>query len=174
MIMGQTINTENFMDARFDAFSRFGSRWGIVVAGNMDDFNCMTLGWGMFGNVWSHTKPSIAVFVQPSRYTFEYMDKNEYFTVCFLPESHRKDAEILGTVSGRDCDKISLTNLSPKALSHGVGFEEAELTFVCRKVSSQQFDLKNTPPEMQRGMYSKLEPHYMYIGYVEEAFGEID
>jgi len=41
-------------------------------------------------------------------------------------------------------------------------------------VSSQQFDLKNTPPEMQPGMYSKLEPHYIYIGYVEEAFGEID
>ena len=172
--MGQIVTKDNFMDARFDAFRRFGKQWGIVIAGNIEDFNCMTLGWGMFGNVWARTNFALSIYVQPSRHTFEYMEKYDYFTVCFLPESHRKDAEIIGTLSGRDCDKVALTNLTPIALEHGVGFAEAELSFVCRKVCSQQFELERTPPEMQKGMYAKLDPHYMYIGYIEDAFGEIE
>ena len=31
-------------------------------------------------------------------------------------------------------DKISLTSLTPKMLRNAVGFEEAELTFVCKKI----------------------------------------
>lgn len=169
--MAQIITKENYLDAQYDVFRKFSTQWGIVTAGSMDDFNCMTLGWGMMGNIWGHPGAALTIYVQPSRYTFRYMERNDYFTVCFLPESHRRDAEILGTLSGRDCDKVAMTCLTPKALEQGVGFEEAELTFVCRKVCSQQFELERTPEHMRRGMYSKLEPHYMYIGYIEDAFG---
>ena len=83
------------------------------------------------------------------------------------------DALTLGRISGRDGNKIAHTRLTPVALSHGVGYKEAELTFVCRKICAQQFDFDATPPHMQQGMYSKLAPHYFYIGAVEDAFGEM-
>ena len=171
--MAQIITKENYLDAQYDVFRKFSTQWGIVTAGSVDNFNCMTLGWGMMGNIWGHPGAALTIYVQPSRYTFDFMERNDYFTVCFLPESHRRDGEILGRVSGRDCDKVALTSLTPKALEHGVGFAEAELTFVCRKICSQQFELERTPEHMRLGMYSKLEPHYMYIGYIEDAFGEM-
>ncbi len=169
--MDKIITKENFRDASYDVFKKFNDQWGIVTAGGIDDYNCMTLGWGMMGNVWAHPGSALTIYVQPSRYTFEYMEKNDYFTVCFLPEEHRADAEILGTLSGRDGDKVAKTKLTPVAMEHGVGFVESELTFVCRKVCSQQFDINCVPEAMRKGMYSRLEPHYFYIGYIEDAFG---
>lgn len=169
--MAEIITKENFLDGKYDVFRKFNSQWAIVTAGSIDDYNCMTLGWGMMGNVWGHPGSALTIYVQPSRYTFEYMERNEYFTVCFLPEENRKDAEILGTLSGRDGDKVVKTSLTPVAMEHGVGFAESELTFVCRKVCSQQFDMDKVPDFMREGMYSKVEPHYFYIGYIEDAFG---
>ena len=169
--MAEIITKENFLNGKYDVFRKFNSQWAIVTAGSIDDYNCMTLGWGMMGNVWGHPGSALTIFVQPSRYTFEYMERNDYFTVCFLPEEKRKDAEILGTLSGRDGDKVAKTTLTPVAMAHGVGFAESELTFVCRKICSQQFDMDKVPDFMREGMYSKVEPHYFYIGYIEEAFG---
>ncbi len=166
------ITKENFMDAKYDVFRKFSTQWAIVTAGSMDDYNCMTLSWGMMGNVWDHPGYALTIYVRPDRYTFGFMERNDYFTVCFLPEKNRKDAEILGTISGRDGDKVAKTSLTPVAMEHGVGFAEAELTFVCKKVCSQQFDINCVPEKMRKGVYSKHEPHYMYIGYIEDAFGK--
>lgn len=167
------ITKENFRTACYDVFQKFTDQYAIITAGDLQDFNCMTLGWGMMGNVWGHPGPALTVYVQPSRYTFEYMQKNEYFTVCFLPRAYHDDAVTLGRISGRDGDKIAHTRLTPKQLAHGVGYEEAEMTFVCRKICAQQFDFDATPEHMQKGMYAKLAPHYFYIGAVEDAFGEM-
>ena len=169
--MEQIITKENFIDGKYDVFRKFNSQWAIVTAGSIDDYNCMTLGWGMMGNVWGHPGSALTIYVQPSRYTFEYMERNDFFTVCFLPEEYREDAQLLGTLSGRDGDKVAKTKLHPVAMEHGVGFEESELCFVCRKICSQQFDLDKVPEFMREGMYSKVEPHYFYIGYIEDAFG---
>lgn len=61
---------------------------------------------------------------------------------------------------GRDCEKVSLTKLRPKALGNGVGFEEAELTFVCKKIYSHQFDIEKVPSFMRDNVYKTFEPHY--------------
>lgn len=167
------INKENFREASYDVFSKFAGQCAIVTAGDMQDFNCMTLGWGMMGNIWGHPGSALTIYVQPSRYTFEYMQKNTYFTVCFLPREYHEDALTLGRISGRDGDKIAHTRLTPKALAYGVGYEEAELTFVCKKICAQQFDMDCVPDFMKEGMYKTYAPHYFYIGAVEDAFGEM-
>lgn len=109
----------------------------------------------------------------PARYTFDYMQEKDIFTVCFFPEEYRKDVMTLGTKSGRDGDKVALTSLTPKALETGVGFEQTELTFVCRKLYGGQFELDKTPESVRSGIYSKFEPHYFYIGSIIDAFGEV-
>lgn len=172
--MGQIINKDNYREVRYDIFKKFHEQLAVVSCGTAEDFRCMTIGWGMMGNVWAHPGSAITVYINPSRYTFEYMQEKDFFTVSFFPEAYRKDVMTLGTKSGRDCDKIALTGLTPKALEHGVGFEEAELTFVCKKIYGQQFDKGSVPQNVREGIYSKMEPHYMYIGYIEDAFGEVD
>ena len=171
--MGQLITKDNYRSVCYDVFQKFTDQWPILTAGTIDNFNSMTIGWGMMGNVWGHPGSGLTVYVQPSRYTFEFMEKYDYFTVSFLPKSHHEAAKVLGRLSGRDGDKITPSGLTPKALENGVGFEEAELTFVCRKICSQPFQLECCPEHMQKGMYASCDPHYMYIGFIEDAFGDM-
>ena len=163
------ITKENFMDQAYPVFRKFSRQLAVITAGTLDDFNSMTIGWGMLGNVWGHA-PGITVYVSPSRYTWQFMEKYDCFTVCFFDESRRDDVMTLGTISGRDGDKISHTSLTPVAVSGSVGFREAELTLVCRKVYADQFDIDKVPPQA-REMYKRVEPHYAYIGAIEDAFG---
>lgn len=171
--MSQIITKENFIEAKYDVFKKFHQQLAVITSGSIEDFRCMTIGWGAMGNVWAHPGSTITVYVNPARYTFDYMQEKEYFTVCFFPEEYRKDVMTLGTKSGRDGDKVALTGLTPKALENGVGFEQAELTFVCKKLYGDQFKLDKVPEELRSGIYSKFEPHYFYIGSIVDAFGEV-
>lgn len=80
------IDRNNFIEAKYDVFQKFHKQLGILTCGSGDDFRCMTIGWGMMGNIWGHPGSAITVYVNPSRYTFEYLMEKDYFTVCFLPE----------------------------------------------------------------------------------------
>ena len=172
--MSQQITRENFIEARYDVFKKFHQQLAVVTTGNIDDFRCMTIGWGAMGNVWGHPGSTLTIYINPARYTFDYMQKNDHFTVCFFPEAYRKDVMTLGTKSGRDVDKVALTSLTPKALENGVGFEQAELTFVCKKLYADQFKLEKTPENVRNGIYAKFEPHWFYIGAIEDAFGAVE
>lgn len=171
--MSQIINRNNYIDAKYDVFKKFHQQLGIITCGTIDDFRSMTIGWEMLGNVWAHPGSAITVYINPSRYTFEYMQKEDFFVVSFLPEEYQNDAITLGRNSGRDVDKIALTSLTPKVLEHGVGFEQSEITFVCRKICAQQFEIACVPANIRDGIYSKMELHYMYIGYIEDVFGKV-
>lgn len=171
--MSQKIDRENFIEAKYDVFKKFHQQLGILTCGELQDFRCMTIGWGMMGNVWGHPGSALTVYVHPSRYTYEYLQEKDYFSVCFLPEQYHEDAIILGTNSGRDGNKIAMTGLTPVEIEHGVGFEQSELTFVCRKIYAQQFEINSVPANVREGIYSKMEPHYMFIGAVENVFGTV-
>ena len=167
------INMDNLVESKIDVFAKFNKQLAVVTAGNMESFNSMTIGWGMMGNVWGHPGSALTIYVSPDRYTHKFLEENEYFTVSFFPESHKKDVIVLGRTSGRDGNKIEQTSLTPKALSHGVGFEEAELTFVCKKIYSHQFELEKTPVHMAK-IYESLTPHVEYIGYIEDVNGTVN
>ena len=108
--------------------------------------------------------------VAPARYTFSYLEKNDYFTVSFFPENCRRDLGVLGSRSGRDGDKLALTGLTPVPASHGVDFAQAELTFVCRKLYTHQFEAERTPPEVQDWIYhGDFQPHAMFIGEIVDV-----
>ena len=165
------ITRENFMDQQYEIFRKFSRQFAVLTAGTPEKFNAMTIGWGMLGNVWGHT-PGITVYVSPDRYTWDFMESSELFTVCFFDESHKKDVMTLGTTSGRNQDKITLTSLTPVPVGGTVGFREAELSFLCRKVYGAQFNLEKLP-DFTQDMYKRFAPHYEYIGFIEDAFGTI-
>ena len=97
------------------------------------------------------------------------------FTVCFFPEKYRKDLGILGSKSGNDVpDKISLTSLTPKMLGNAVGFEEAELTFVCKKIYAVRMEKEDLPEFTRDTLYKDGDLHYLYMGEIEDVFGMIE
>ena len=172
--MQTQITMDNFIDAKYDVFRKFHQQLAVVTSGDIDDFRCMTIGWGAMGNVWGHPGSTLTIYVSPARHTFEYLKQKDYFTVCFFPEEYHKDVLTLGTKSGRDGDKVALTQLTPKPLENGIGFEQASLTFVCRKLYADQFKLEETPAHMRDNIYTKIPPHWFFIGAVEDAFGTVD
>lgn len=143
--------------------------WALLTAGVEEKFNTMTISWGGLGTIWN--KPVVTVYVKPNRYTYEFMENNEYFTISFYDKEYKEDLGILGSKSGRNLDKISLTKLTPEYLKNTTSFKESKLTIVCKKIYFQDMDVNNidvesiTQSELDR--FYKNEPmHRMYIGEV--------
>ena len=145
-----------------DAFHIFDKQWALVTAGTLNHYNTMTISWGGLGTLWS--RPVATVYVKPIRYTYQFLEKNESFTVSFFPEAYKKDLGILGSKSGRDGDKISLTSLTPQPVEHGVTFSQASATLICKKIYWQDLDLEQIPQDAVDTYYKTEAPHRMYIG----------
>ena len=159
------------MELNVDVFNIFDKQWALVTAGTLEDYNTMTISWGSLGTLWAPAnqgKPIATIYVKPVRHTYKYLNDNEYFTLSFFDEKYRRDLMTLGTKSGRDGDKVALTDLHAKAVAHGVSFEEAKLTLVCRKLYQQDFQREGIPAEVVKMFYESEEPHRMYIGEVIE------
>lgn len=162
----------DFTGKKYDVFQMFNDRWALATAGTIEDYNTMTIGWGGMGTIWGpphQGKPVLTIYVSPARYTHSYLEKNDYFTVSFFPEQYRRDLGILGSRSGREGDKVALTSLEPVAVEHGVDFKQAELTFVCRKLYSHQFEVDRVPPEVADWIYTRVPPHTMFIGEIVDC-----
>lgn len=154
-------------DFNVNAFTRFRKDWGLITAGNKEEFNSMTIGWGGFGTMWS--VPCVFLFVKPSRYTAEIIKRHEEITVSFYPEQCRPALTVMGTRSGRNCDKVKESGLTPKFMDDGVTYEEAEQTVVAHKIFMQKLD-KSLFPEFALAKYigeNETEPHYFVIAQVD-------
>ena len=149
-------------------FEAFAKDWALVTAGSMEHFNTMTIGWGAMGTLWG--KSAVTVYVKPVRYTHEFLDANEYFTVCFFPADCKKDLSLLGSRSGRDGDKVAETALTPVAVEGSVGFAQASLTLLCKKIYRQDMDTAAMPEDVVKRNYEVEAPHTMYIGEVVKVF----
>lgn len=154
------------MEFTTDIFSQFDKKWALITAGNKDSFNTMTISWGGMGTIWN--KPVVTAYVRTSRYTHEFIDREDYFTVSFFPEEYKKTLGVLGSKSGRDMDKMHDSGLTVKVLENSVTFEEAELTLVCKKLFKQTLSKDNIleSETSARAFYNTDAEHDMYIGEV--------
>lgn len=152
------------MEFSTDIFSQFDKKWALLTAGTKDSFNTMTISWGGMGTLWG--RPVVTSYVRTSRYTHEFMDENDYFTVSFYPEEYKKILGVLGSKSGRDMDKMRDSGLTPKEAGESMTFSEAEVTLVCKKLFKQQMDKANMPADVAEQFYAGDAPHDLYIGEV--------
>lgn len=119
-----------------------GKQWMLITAGTDDNFNTMTASWGGIGWLWN--KPVAFIFVRPERYTHKFIEQNENITLSFFTEDHRKTLQICGTVSGKDEDKVKKCGLTPVQIApHTIGFNEARLTLVGRKIFKSSMNKDN-------------------------------
>lgn len=150
-------------------FKLIGTDWALVTSGNKDSFNTMTVSWGGVGIMWG--KPSAFTFIRPQRYTFEFTEKNEYYTMCFFDEKYSKALQFCGSKSGRDYDKVKETGLTSAFTEDGIPyFEEAKLVLVCKKAYSQflteeSFEDKTNVSKW----YEQKDFHKMYISEIKEV-----
>ena len=153
-----------------EIFRVFGSQNALLTAGDKSGCNTMTIGWCQLGRLWSI--PVCTVYVRPERYTYAFLESHDHFTVSVLPLSDRQTAQVCGTKSGRDIDKIKECGLT---LRRGAGdapfFDEAEWVLVCRKLYAQDLDESCVLDERVLHHYgAKGGWHRAYTGEVVEAY----
>lgn len=152
-------------DLLMNPFEKMNRQWMLITAGNEKGLNTMTASWGGVGVIWQ--KPVTTIYLRPQRYTKEFVDKNEYFTVSFYGEEQRKALQLCGTVSGRDTDKVAQSGLTPYFVDETAAFAEAELILVCRKLYQQEMRPEFfTDAALEQAMYPEKDYHTMYIGEI--------
>lgn len=167
MIDVNNFKTIDPMEIKDNVFKLIGSDWMLITAGSLRDFNTMTASWGGLGVLWNENVSYC--FVRPQRYTYNYLEKNEYYTLSFFDESYRKALEFCGSHSGRDVDKAAGAGLTPIEGNKAVFFNEAQLVLICRKIYYQDLIPENFLDKEIEKNYNQKDYHRMYIGQVYQC-----
>ena len=155
------------------AHQLWADQWMLLTGGDFtqDRFNCMTVAWGSLGTMWG--KPFVQVVVRHSRYTLEFMEGYDTFTLSAFPNEQRKALQLLGSRSGRDGDKIAESGLTPTAATVVAApcYAEAELVIESRKIYWQDMDAANfLDPKIEKN-YPKKDYHRIYFGEIVAVTG---
>jgi len=149
-----------------EAVDLWKNRWLLLTAGNSDEFNMMTVAWGSIGCMWK--KPFVQIVVRPQRYTRGFTDKFSTFTLSAFSELYREDLQIMGSVSGKDGDKLSKTKLSIKksAIAEAPAYNEADLILECRKIYVQDMTPDGFLDNTIENLYAAEDYHRIYYGEI--------
>lgn len=155
-----------------NVFKLIGKDWMLITAKKPDGrFNTMTASWGGAGVLWN--KNVCFVFIRPQRYTYEFTEETDEFTLSFYPEEKRAALTLCGRKSGRDCDKVRDAGLIPCELDGTVYFEGAKLVMKVRKLYKTQLDKAEF---IDTGIISSCYPaedyHYVYICEIQKVIAE--
>ena len=148
-------------------FKLIGSDWMLITAKKGDKTNMMTASWGGVGILWN--KPVATIYVRPQRYTKEFIDNEEYFSLCVLPEEYRQILNYCGTKSGRDEDKIAETKLTIDESEKAPIFKESRLVLICKKLYAQDLTEQSfIDKSLVEKNYQAKDFHTMYIAEIEK------
>ena len=157
----------NIKEVKENLVKLISDDWALVSAGDKDKWNTMTISWGAVGELWG--KDVVFAFIRPQRYTKEFMDNSDYFTVSFFDEQYKDALRICGTKSGRDCDKINQAGLTPSFDGEAVYPSEARLVIKCRKIAVHKLDNSGFFDESIESNYRSGDYHFVYIGEIEKV-----
>lgn len=151
-----------------NTFTMIGKEWLLVTAEKEGRVNTMTASWGGLGVMWG--KNVAFIVLRPQRYTKEFVDAGETFSLSVLDDSYRKTLGYLGTVSGREEDKIEKSGLTVEQDGGTPYFQEANTVLVCRKLYAQPYDPACfIDKSCEEKWYPEKDYHTLYIAEIEEV-----
>ncbi len=157
----------NIREVKENLVKMISDDWALVSAADGDKWNTMTISWGGVGELWG--KDVVFAFIRPQRYTKEFMDKSDYFTVSFFADGYKDALKLCGTKSGRDCDKANLAGLTAEYDGEAVYPAEAKLVIKCRKIAVQKMDNTGFIDPSIETNYKSGDYHFIYIGEIEKV-----
>lgn len=151
-------------------FKLIGKDWMLITAEKDAKVNMMTASWGGVGIMWG--KNAATVYIRNSRYTKEFVDQGERFSLCVLPETYRDKLGYCGKISGRNEDKVAKTGLTVEHEGSVPYFKESRLVMICRKLYCQELNAESFVPGAKGivdACYSDNDWHVMYIAEIEKV-----
>ncbi len=156
------------LDLQDNLIKLIGKDYMLVTAGNNESNNCLTASWGGMGYLWN--KPVATIYIRPQRYTKEFIEREEYFTLSFFDESYKKMFAYCGSKSGRDVNKVKECNLTTFETKNGsIAYTEARLVIECKKVFAAPFEEKNFIDKSLLSNYTAKDYHIQYIGEITDC-----
>ena len=156
-------------DLSLNPFKRIAKDWMLITAEKDGKANTMTAGWGGLGVMWG--KDVAFIVIRESRFTKEFVDGSEHFSLTFFGEGYKKELGYLGSVSGRDEDKIARSGLTlvPDAAPY---FKEGNLALVCKKLYAINMGPEGftAGQELDENCYADKDYHTLYVGEIEKAY----
>ena len=160
-------------ELQLNPMTLIAKRWMLITAGTeARGYNTMTASWGHLGSIWGHGGglPTSVIYVRPQRYTKQFVDREELYTLCFFPEEYHQVLALLGTRSGRDGDKVAAAGLTPVFGEGYTYFAEAELVLVCRKLyRAPILEEGFLDREVLEDCYPQRDFHDMYVGEIRRV-----
>lgn len=151
-------------DLPFNVFEEINKNWMLITAKNPDGkVNTMTASWGMMGEIWG--KEAVTVYIRQSRYTKEFVDSQEYFTLSLF-DGYKKELGVLGSKSGRDGDKISEVGFAIEEVDNQPTFSQCKAVLVCKKMYQDDIAIKDMKEDIVKAMYQDGDQHTMYIAEI--------
>ncbi len=149
-------------------FKKIGTEWMLITAGDAGKANTMTASWGGVGVMWG--KNVVYIFVRDTRYTKEFIDKQDTFSLTFFDKSYKSALKYLGAVSGRDEDKLAGARMHLDYCKDTPYIDEGNLVLVCRKMSATRITKDQfIDPEIEQKWYADGNMHTMYVGEIIEV-----
>ncbi len=145
-----------------------GTDWMLITAGTKEKYNTMTASWGGMGILWN--KSVVFIFVRPQRYTYEFLESNDYFSISFYDNTRWARAlKFCGTNSGRDVDKAKVTGLTPNFDEKAPYFEQTKLAVICKKLYSQDMTESGILSDELRQYYHGNDYHRVYVAEMKRV-----
>lgn len=145
---------------------KISEEWMLITAGSEEKYNMMTASWGFVGEMWG--EDTVVAVIRPQRYTMEFIDDEEYFTLSFYGDD-KKIHSVCGSKSGRDVNKTELTGLTP-VFDKAPYFSEANTVIICKKQYVQKMSKEcfiDSEPDQK--WYPNADYHYMVFGKIEKV-----
>lgn len=148
----------------------FGTNGFFLTAGS-EKPNSMTVGWGTVGVMFR--KKVVMVPVRKSRYTKEFMDKEEFFSLSIPKTNMDKELIFFGNNSGRDVNKYDKMNLSLEKCKTAKTFviKECGHFIECRKLAVTELTTDLMDEEIKEKFYKDgTNNHFLFIGEVIDEY----
>jgi Conserved protein/domain typically associated with flavoprotein oxygenases, DIM6/NTAB family len=166
--------TDNFKNIKPEqitdnTFKLIGTDWTLITAGTKEKFNTMTASWGGLGILWG--KKVAFCVIRPQRYTYEFIENSNTFTMSFFTEDYRAALNLCGKKSGRDIEKAAEAGITPVELEQGgISFSEARLVLECRKLYYHDIDPEHFIDTDLDKNYPNKDYHRMYVGEIVNCY----
>ena len=171
ILQGELVPTDKFKNMTYLKEFTTPNTPAILSVGDKNKYNSMTIQWGSLGVAFR--RPVFTVYVKPDRYTYEFMEEAEYFTVSIINKELFNKFAIYGTKSGKDINKEEVAGTHIRFLDDGgITFDEAEEVFVCKLFVKSYIKDNEVDPSIielyksRPTVYKTLRPHAIYMGEI--------
>lgn len=145
-----------------------GKKWMLITVRDGERVNAMTASWGSLGILWN--KPVLTCFIRPQRHTYGLVEKEERFSIAFMPDDRRDALNYCGSHSGRDGDKLAAAGLTSGELDGVSVISEADTLLICKKLYVGDLERSGFLCEELLSNYRADDFHRFYVCEIEKVY----